>query len=404
MSSPLEGVRVIDWTVWQQGPLGTALLGELGADVIKIEDRSTGDPGRGATQVYGQKTGIQGRNFYFETLNWGKKSIALDLTKKKGKQVVYGLVKGADVFVHNFRQGVPDRLGMDYQTLSQYNPKIVYAVASGWGPKGPDARKPSFDLVAQARSGIMDCFFSGGIPPQRLGGAIADQMGGIMLAYSVLAALVARDRTGAGQEVDVSQLGSMMLLQGLRVNQYLMCGEEPRKQPRTAILNPLNNHYQCKDGRWIALALMQADRYWHDFCMALGIQNVETDPMFSTHAKRAEYRVELIALLDKTFATKTAAEWLQILERNEDFPIALVKSIPDVVEDPQVKANNYIAEFDHAVWGRTRHLCTPISFGKTPLKKGKEAPEFGEHTEKLLLELGYSWEDIVGLKEEQVIP
>lgn len=380
------------------------MLADLGAEVIKIEDKSSGDPGRGVSQLYGTQTGIKGRNFYFESLNRGKKSMAIDLKKQQGREIIYKLVEKADVFVHNFRQGVPERLGVDYRTLSRHNPRLIYASASGWGPKGPDARTPAFDLTAQARSGMMDSTAVSGIPPQRINGAIADQMGGIMLAYSVLAAIVARERTGVGQDVDVSQLGSMLMLQGLRVNQYLISGQEPRKFGRTEFGNPLSNHYECKDGRWIALALMQGDRYWHDFCDAMGIQNLENDPKFATQGKRSDNRVEFIAALDRVFATKPAEEWMEILGQHEDFPIALVNSIEQVIKDPQVVANNYVSEFEHPVWGHTRELCTPISFGKTPVETGKGAPEFGENTEEFLLELGYSWEDISKLKEEQVIP
>src|SRR5712691_4680100 len=211
MNRPLDGVRILDWTIWQQGPVATMMLGDLGAEVIKLEERVGGDPGRGVMSVAGVLIGTsEGHNFYFEANNRHKKSLTLDLKKPEAKEIVYKLVEKSDVFAQNFRKGVAARLGLDYQTLSQYNPKLIYASASGYGPEGPDSGEPSFDYMGLARSGIMNAVGEPDMDPQSITGGIADQMGAIMLAYGVMTALVVRERYGIGQEVDTSHLGSMM--------------------------------------------------------------------------------------------------------------------------------------------------------------------------------------------------
>src|SRR5713101_3181824 len=209
MPKPLEGIRVLDWTIWQQGPVSTMMLGDLGAEVIKIEDRVGGDPGRGVMSIGGAATNTAGnRNYYFETNNRHKKSITLDLKKPEGRDIVYKLIEKSDVFVQNFRKGVAGRLGLDYQELSARNPRIIYASSSGYGPYGPDSGEPSFDYLAQARSGVMNIASVDTDEPIYLNGGIADQMGAIMLAYGIMTALVARERYGVGQEVSASHLGS----------------------------------------------------------------------------------------------------------------------------------------------------------------------------------------------------
>src|SRR6266508_464609 len=287
MGMPLDGIRIIDWTIWQQGPVATMMLADLGAEVIKLEERVGGDPGRGVMSVAGVMIGTsEGHNFYFEANNRHKKSLTLDLKKPEAKEVVYKLAKKSDVFVQNFRKGVAAKLGIDYQTLSKYNPKLIYASASGYGPFGPDSGEPSFDYMGLARSGIMNAVGEPDMDPLNITGGIADQMGAIMLAYGVITALFTRERYGIGQEVDTSHLGSMMALQGLNLACRLTLGKEFRRAYRTKAPNPLWNHYKCEDGKWICLAMIQADRYWPDLCKALGIRELEKDPKFATMTVR----------------------------------------------------------------------------------------------------------------------
>jgi crotonobetainyl-CoA:carnitine CoA-transferase CaiB-like acyl-CoA transferase len=210
MSLPLDGIRIIDWTVGQFGPVATSMLGDLGADVIKLEQPVKGDPGRGMQTIMGRSaTGLpEGRNYYFENNNRSKRGITVDVTKEEGQEIVYRMVKTADVFVCNLRQHVAPKVGLDYKTLSKYNPKLIYATANAFGPDGPDSDKPGVDYVAAARSGLMTSVGEPGMPPLVTQGGIVDQSGAVFLGYSIVIALLARERLGIGQEVNVSLLGS----------------------------------------------------------------------------------------------------------------------------------------------------------------------------------------------------
>jgi crotonobetainyl-CoA:carnitine CoA-transferase CaiB-like acyl-CoA transferase len=401
---PLEGIRVVDWTIWQQGPIASAMLGDLGAEVIKLEAREGGDPGRGILRMAGLDLSDR-PNFYFEANNRNKKGIALDLKKPEAREVVHRLVERSDVFVQNFRQGVAARLGLDYAALRERNPRLVYASASGYGPQGPESGEPSFDHLGLARSGIMFAAGEPEMPPLAIAGGVADQMGGILLAYGVLAALLARERLGVGQQVDASHLGSMTWLQGLSVSSKLMMGFAIPRQARQRTGNPLWNHYRCEDGRWIALAMLQPDRYWADFCRALGRPELASDPRFADLRVRAQNAEACIAILDQHFASKPRAEWLRILRESPgDFIFTVVNAVDDLPADPQVRANDYVVEFEHPQHGRTQVLGVPIGLSETPGSVRLPAPEHGQHTEEVLVDLlGYSWDDVAEFRRREVI-
>ena len=402
MAGPLEGVRVLDWTQWQMGTVAGAMLADLGAEVIHIENRVTGDGGRGLNAA--AWTLPHGRNAYFECNNRGKKGITLDLAKEKGKEVIYRLVKNSDVFLHNFRQGVPEKLGLDYETLCQYNPQLVYAAASGYGPNGPQATEPAFDYLGLARSGIMTMVGEQDMPPLLIQLGIADQMGAIMTSYGILAALVARDRLGIGQKVDVSHLGSLMALQGMTLGIGLYLGEDIPRPSRRTTANPLWNYYQCKDGRWLMLGMLQPDRQWPAVCRGLGIEHLENDPRFENADRRAENSEEIIAIMDEIFITKSASEWMKTLKEAGDVICTPVQAISDLSNDPQVLANNYIIDCSHEILGPVKVLGIPIQFSRSPGVVRCEAPEFGQHTEEVLIEVGgYSWDEVGRLREEEVV-
>jgi len=406
MPTPLEGIRVLDWTQWQMGPWAAAMLAELGAEVIHIENPVTGDHGRGLGQA-GLSDLPQGKTAYFEINNRGKKSIALDLVKEEGKEVIYRLVRNSDVFLNNFRQGVPERLKLDYETLCKYNPKLIYAAASGYGPKGPDSQEPAFDVVGLARSGIMTMIGGPDDPPLNITLGIADQMGAIMTAYGIMTAIVARERFGIGQKVDASHLGSMMALQGLGIGMQLYYRpDSPKyfKPDRKAARNPLWNQYQCKGGEWIMLGMLQPDRQWGLICKGLGMEYLENDPKFDNADSRRENSRELIAIMDDIFKKKSVHEWMRTFKETGDIICTPVQSIADLENDPQVLANDYIIDQNHEVIGPVKVLGMPIQLSKTPGFVKCEAPEFGQHTEEVLKEVGgYTWEEISELKEKEVI-
>ncbi len=399
---PLDGIRVLDWTIWQQGPVCSLMLGDMGADVIKIEELESGDPGRHLFGIGGKSLG---ENFYFEANNRNKRSIALNLKSDAGRAIVQELAGKADVFVQNFRKGVAQRLGLDYETLRKNNPKLIYASATGYGPNGPDSGEPSFDHLGIARSGIMRAAGEPNMPPLGIAGGIADQMGAVMLAYGVMAALVARERHGVGQEVNASHLGSMAWLQGLSVSCLLMAGFAFPRSFRAEAGNPLWNHYRCADDRWLALAMLQPDRYWAHFARAIGHPELADDERFARARARGANAAACVAILDEAFASKPRDEWMKILHEAEgDFIFTVVNDVTDLKTDPQMLANDYIADFDHPVHGAMKMIGVPVGLSETPGSIRNAAPQHGQHTEEILTEiLGYSWDRIGELREQKAI-
>ncbi|HAL48140.1 MAG: CoA transferase [SAR202 cluster bacterium] len=402
---PLKGIKVLDWTMWQFGPVSASMLGDMGADVIKIESLD-GDIGRALARMAGRYTGLAGdRNAYFETCNRNKRGIAVDLKTEEGRQIVYRLVEQADVFIENFRQGVPERLGMDYETLKKINPKLIYGSASGYGPKGPDSDKPSLDGCGQARAGLMmSATPPGATEPNRVIGAASDQMGGITLCLGVVSALLARDRQGVGQRVDVSHLSSTMWLQGLAVGMNLLAGNPFGHIDRQNPVNPMVNLYECEDGRWIQFMSSQFTRYWPQFVETMGLQELLDDPSTANPQGMRAGSPELTAKIAARFKQKTADEWIEVLDTSADLIYAKVQSIDELQDDPQVIANNYITDFDHPVLGKIQVCNFPVAFSETPAGIWKEAPELGQDTETVLIdELGYDWDDIQRLQEANAI-
>ncbi len=403
MTRPLEGIRVIDWTIWQQGPVASMMLADLGADVIKIEAREEGDPGRGVLRAAGVDLS-QMANFYFEAHNRGKRSIALDLKRPESKEIMKRLVEKSDVFVQNFRPGVAKRLGLGDEALRKINPKLIYASGSGFGLDGPDAERPCMDYLGLARSGIMNAAGSPDDPPLAIQGAIADQMAGSMLAFGIMTALLHRERTGEGQVIDVSLLGAMTWLQGLSMASRLMLGNEMPRFSRDSAFNPLWNHYRCADDRWIAFAMAQSDRWWEDFAKALGRQDLLEGDRFNSMMNRGIHAKVLIGILDEVFATASCEEWCKRLDAAGDFIFTIVNSVKDLPDDPQVRANGMIASVEHPNLGTLEMLNLPVRFSESPAVISGPAPEFGQHTELLLTEeLGFSWDEVTELRQKRVI-
>lgn len=404
MRFPLGGIRVIELGVWVQAPLAATMLGDLGADVIKIEDRVAGDPSRGAMRVTGKALTDFPRSLVFDSLNRSKKGITVDLAKQLGKDIVYKLVEKSDVFLQNLAPGAAERMGLGYQKLSKYNNKLVYVSGSAFGPKGPEGNVGAVDPIAFARSGLMTVFGEADMPPIYYGGsAFADQLSSVVMAYGVLAAIIARERLGIGQEVNSSILGSLIPPQAINIEIALASGQTLQRYKRSKAINPLYNHYDCADGKWLILGMMEADRFWPGLCQAMGIQELEKDPKFDSIPAREKNCEELVSILDKLFATKPRDEWLPIL-RAGHLRCGPVNSVLDLVKDPQVLANDYVTSYEHPALGVTKTWGAPIWFSRTPTEVRLPPPEFGQHTEEVLVDLlGYSWEDIARFKEEGVI-
>jgi crotonobetainyl-CoA:carnitine CoA-transferase CaiB-like acyl-CoA transferase len=402
MVGPLDGVKIVEISMFQQGPVAGMRLGDLGAEVIKVEPK-TGDPGRGMMRIIGADTGLKGRNFYFESNNRNKRSIVLDMRTEKGMEVFLKLIDRADVFLTNMSIEAPQRMGIGPEALLKRNPRLIYAHASGWGRKGPDANELSFDYTGIARSGTMMMSGERGGPPATLIPGMGDEQGGLMCAWAVTAALYAREKTGKGQLVDTSLMGSLIALHGVNFSAPGVLGKEFPRFIRAEAGNPIYNHYKCKDGKWIVIAHLQPDRYWPNVCKAMGIEELEHDPRFNTIEARHDNGKELVSILDKKFATKTREEWFEIFKK-ENVIYTPVQSASEVFEDPQALANDYIIPVEHPVWGKIKMLGFPWVFHETPASVKREAPELGQHTEEILLELGYTWDDITELKNKEVIP
>ena len=401
MAGPLDGVKVVELTQFQQGPVAGMRLGDLGAMVIKVEPNQ-GDAARGMMRIIGADTGLQGRNFYFESCNRNKRSIVLDLATEKGKEVFFKLIETADVFLTNLSINAPKRLGIDYESLSAINPRLVYAHASGWGREGPDAEALSFDYTGIARSGTMMMCGERDGPPGTLIPGMGDEHGGLMCAWAVTAALYAREKTGKGQLVDTSLMGSLIALHGVNFAAPGVLGQEFPRLKRSESGNPIYNHYKCKDENWIVIAHLQPDRYWPKVCEAMGLEELEHDPRFNTIEARHDNGRELVAVLDAKFAEKTRDEWMEIFQE-AGIIFTPVQSAAEVFKDEQALSNRYIIDVDHPVWGKIQMLGFPWDFHGTPAAVQREAPELGQQTEEILLELGYTWDDIIALKDAEVI-
>ena len=394
-AGPLAGIKVLDWTMWQFGPVAASMLGDMGADVIKIEALD-GDVGRAVARMESADAGLPaGRNAYFETCNRSKRGIAVNLKTAEGREILHKLVRGADVFIQNFRKGVAERLDMDYDTLKAINPKLIYASASGFGPEGPDAELPSLDGCGQARAGLM---MSATPPwakhPVSVRGAPSDQIGGITLCLGILSALWAREAHGVGQQVEVSHLSSTMWLQGLAVGMNLLTGQHMPTLNRESVTNFMYNIYRCKGGAWLRISNPQPARYWKPFVEALGIQRILEDPSIPGAQDGTVQSPELMKLIEDTFASKTFEEWDAIFRRY-GFIYARIQTIDELPDDPQVIANDYITDFDHPDMGAVKVCNFPVAFSETPATIQSAAPELGQHTEDVLIEeLGYDWDDI----------
>ncbi len=392
MPGALSAIRVLDFTRYQQGPYATSLLADMGADVLKVEPRIDGEFGR---QSERDETGFSG---YFEAYNRGKRSMTLDLQRPEAKKIIEQLIPQMDVLTENFRPGVMDRLGLGYEAVRKLNPRLVFAAASAFGPEGPESRRPGYDHIAQAVSGLMIEQAGGpGHDPQAGLPGLADQVSAIMFAFTIASALVARQTTGEGQHVQVSLLGSMIGLQSRQVTRFLYTGKQGRAKWRRS---PLYSHYRTADD-WVAIAAQDPKR-WAPLCHALGRPELADDTRFAGPWERKANEDELEALLEEIFVQRTAQEWLDSLMA-QDVPCGLVKDFRQVVDDPQVLANGYVANLDHPNLGPMRVAGVPFHLSGTPPEPVRPAPELGRNTEEVLLDLGYSWEEIGHLREDEVI-
>ena len=396
-----DGLKVVEVSTWAAGPSCGMWMAENGADVVRVEPID-GDPARGMMQS--GLIPLAEFNWLFEMWNRSKRTIAANLGHESGQEIVHKLVQGADVFLANLRPGTLKRANLDYETLDRLNPRLIYANITGYGPKGPGADWPAFDEIGfWARSGIMATLGEPDSPLVPLRGAMGDHTTGMFALSGIAMALYARVKTGTGQRVDVSLVGSGVWVAGCDIQGALIYQQEVPRFSRKDIGNPLYNHYECKDGKSVQLQMLETDRYWPGVCNALGKEELEHDPRFDSHQKRVENNVALITILDETLATKDREEWGPRFDENE-LVWGLIQTPLEVTKDPCVLENDYIVEYEHASGNKVKGVACPVQLSKNPTKKPSSAPEYGQHTEEVLLEIGYDWGQIEKLKEENVIP
>lgn len=392
MPGPLDGIRILDFTRFQQGTFATLQLADMGANVWKIEQPG-GDPGR----TLGNHVG--GYSSYFESLNRNKRSLCLDLSKPGALDVVYRLVPQVDILAENFRPGTMDRLGLGYEHLSALHPGLVYASGSMFGPNGPRATDPGYDTIAQGAGGIMAFTTSEGDTPHGVQPGLADQTGGTMLASAILGALVHRLRTGEGQKVDVSLYGSQIALQGIHAARAWT--DHPLAPPGKSS-GVFSHRALCLDGRWIAFGFLEA-RHFPKLARALDLESLVDDPHYATSAARGQHMGALIELIDSQVIQKESAVWIELL-RAADVPCTVVQDYAMIRTDPQAMANGYVHETDHPKWGS---VATPGPFAKlskTPAEVRRHAPITpGDHSAEILREAGFSAEEIAGFAKEGVV-
>lgn len=398
---PLSGIRVVELTTFQQGPVAGMRLGDLGADVIKIETKD-GDPARRHMATIKADFGVTGYNYYFEHANRNKRGIVLNMKSEKGMETFWKLLEKADVFLNNMSIGAPARLGVGPDEVMKRCPKIIYAHASGWGRKGPSANDLSFDYTGIARSGLMMAAGERNSPPAQFLPSLGDELGGLMSAWGITIALFAREKTGKGQVVDTSLMGSVISMMGQLISGTAMLKQEFPRPERASWGNPLYNHYQCKDGTWIAIAHLDPARWWPKVAKALGVEELINDPRFDTIEARAKNSRELIAIFDEKFIARTSDEWNKILGEN-GLIFTAVQSLMEVSNDPQALANDYLINIDHPVYGPTRTIGFPWSLSDTPAAWRRGAPELGQHTAEVLAEIGYTAEEIDKMRVDGVI-
>lgn len=402
MDAAFEGVRVVELAQWVFVPVAGALLADWGADVIRVE-RPEGDPYRGlATQGIGTDSG--GVNLSIALAGRGKRSMAIDLQHEEGREILHRLLATADVFLTNLRPGALDRLGLDADTLIDRYPTLVYARGHGYGVRGPDANQAGYDASAfWARGGMAHVL----TPPELADpinqrGAMGDRNGAMALAFGIASGLFRRTRTGKGSVIDVSLLATAMWTLSSDVLAALQ-GQTPRApSPGVVHVNPLVGMYRTSDGRHIQLVFLEADRYWADFCRLLGRPDLIEDPRFVDLAARRDHAEECAALLREEFASRTFDEWKRLLAKI-DAPWAPVQAVEELLGDPQVLANDYIGDVEIDGGPSYRLPSVPLQVDEQPPPL-RRAPEHGEHTEAVLLELDYSWEQISALAEAGVIP
>ena len=397
MDRPLKGVRVVEVAMWVAGPSTTTVLGDWGADIIKLEDPATGDPIRGfVTRTMGDPNARIRPPFELDNRN--KRSVAVDLRRPDGHAFALKLIEHADVFVTSLRLDALERMKLDYASLAAKNPRLIYGSINGYGRRGPDRNRPAYDYAASwARSGLMATIAEPGQSPPGQRPAMIDHAVGLGLAGAISAALLARERSGRGREVNISLFSMGLWMNASDLTIGLMTGRSPQSESRTERINPMWSSYRCADARWIYFVMIQSDRYWPDFCRALSKPDWQGDPRFKDSVARAQNCAALTGEIDRAIALRTCDDWAPMFDRH-NLIWAPVRTDAEVLVDPQAEAIGAFAAVDHPNIPGCRVVNSPVEFGGVDPVPHRAAPELGQHTEEVALEMGLTWDQIATLK------
>ncbi len=394
---PLQNITVIDMTEAMAGPYAAMLLGDLGADVIKVERPGVGDSSRGWGPPF-----IEGESAYFLSVNRNKRSLTLNLKTEEGRHILHELVKDADIFLTNVPRITSQRkLQIDYDTLSAINPRLIYCAISGYGMTGPYAGRSGYDVIAQGESGTMALTGGPDDPPMRFPGPMADITAGVYTALSALAAIIAREQTGRGQFIDTALLEGQLTWVVNIISSYFATGKRPPKRgnyhPTITPYEPFN----AADKPFIIG--VGTERLWAKFIEVMGLQDtIGADPRYQTNADRLQHRQELHEALEAIFVTQPAEHWLSMF-RPLGIPCGPINHLDETLNDPHIQARGMVLTMDHPVAGEIQMLGNPMHLSDTPVSYRLAPPTLGQHTEEVLQDLGYDQEAIAQLKEQGVI-
>ena len=394
MPSALENVKVVDLTRTLAGPFCTMMLGDMGADVVKIEEPERGDETRSWTPFW------NGESTQFVSFNRNKRSLSLNLREKEGLDIVRALAADADVMIESFRAGALERMGLGYGDICRINPGIVYCSISGYGRTGPMAEKPGYDLIIQAYSGLMDLTGDPDGLPLRVGFSLVDLFTGMMAYGSVVTALYHQRQTGQGQHIEAALLDGQVAALSYHATAYLATGVVPQRMGSGHPSLVPYQSFPAADGYFILGVANQG--LWERFCAAIERPDLLADPRFLTNDDRVAHRAECVELLSGIFRTRTVAEWVEVIER-AGVPCGPINRVDDVVNNPQVQARNMIAQLSHPNVPDLKIPNSPLKLAETPPDLRRPPPLLGQHNEEILAELGYGTEAIAELQRKGVI-
>ena len=392
----LEGIRVLDLTRALAGPFCTLMLGDNGADVIKVEMPGSGDD----TRKWGPPF-IGEESAYFLSINRSKRSLTLNLREPQAKEIFLKLAESSDVVVENFTPGVMERFGLGYDEVKQTNPKIVYCSISGFGQDGPYRNRPAYDQIMQGISGLMSITGEPDGEPQKIGIAVTDIGAGMWSAFAIMAALHHREQHGEGQYIDVSMMDAQVAWLTYQAAYFFANGEPPK---RMGAAHPTLVPYQafmCQDGKYINVAV-GSERIWGRFCQGMHREDLQNDPEYAVNSDRVRNRAKLVPMLQEYFLTRPVADWVEDLQE-ANVPCGPINDLADVFADPQVLARNMYLEIPHPTLGSIKQTGLPIKFSLTPGRIDRHPPLLGEHNQEILEGLGYSVAQVDEMKENAII-